>query len=66
MESPQLEANPHDEIEYIRQQIAVMGFNDSEFLRLDEIKEKFTLGEITAEEAINGARAILVGKQDYH
>ena len=66
IESPQLEVNPLDEIAYIRQQIAVMGFNDSEFLRLDQIKEDFVLGKIDGEEAVNKARAIMAGKQDYH
>lgn len=58
--------NPLDIIAMIRQEIAVMGFNDSEFYDLDQIVSEYESGAITAEEAISRAQAIKAAKQDYH
>jgi len=53
-------------IEEIRQRIALMGANDSEFGSLDQIIEKMEKDELAPEEAMTEANLILNGKQDYH
>lgn len=63
MEQPNNSVN--DYIGYIRQQVALLGSNDSEFSRLDEILNKFNSGEITEEEAKKQANEVLKSKQDY-
>ncbi len=50
----------------IRQQIALMGANDSEFFLIGQITDKLSKGEIEPAEAVAEARSILNGKQDYH
>ena len=50
----------------IRQRIAAMGANDSEFFLLDQIVDKLTKGDMNGAEAVQEARSILDGKQDYH
>lgn len=50
----------------IRQRIAVMGANDSEFFVLNEITERLGKNEIEPDKAVEEARNILDGKQDYH
>ncbi|HBD24589.1 MAG: hypothetical protein A2566_00025 [Candidatus Zambryskibacteria bacterium RIFOXYD1_FULL_40_13] len=50
----------------IRQQVAVMGANDSEIPKLNEIIELLEMGNINPEEAIRLAIEIRDGKADYH
>ena len=50
----------------IRQRVAVMGANDSEFWSLDQVLEKLDKGELIPETAVEEANSILDGKQDYH
>ena len=50
----------------IRQRVAAMGANDSEFYLLDQVVDKLNKGEIEPDEAIKAAHSILNGKQDYH
>jgi len=50
----------------LRQRMAVMGANDSEFWTVDEILKKLDSGEIEPDQAVRDAHAILEGKQDYH
>jgi hypothetical protein len=50
----------------IRQRVAVMGANDSEFWSLDQVLEKLDKGELIPETAVEEANSILNGKQDYH
>ena len=49
----------------IRQEVALLGRNDSEFPRLDEIETKLRGSLITPEEAIRQAREVLSGKQEH-
>ena len=56
----------HQYIEMTRQHVALMGANDNEFRQLDEIKQRYSNGEIGLEEAKNQADRILSSKQDYH
>ncbi len=56
----------HDRIEEIRQEVAVMGANDSEFWQLSQIQEQLHAGTLTSEEAVHRAQKILADKQDYH
>ena len=70
VQAPKQEEDPKkralNHIEMIRQQCAVMGFNDSEWGRLDEIRNKLNEDQISPEEAETQADAIFAGKQDYH
>lgn len=50
----------------IRQRIAVMGANDSEFFLIGQIVDKLSNGDIGPTEAVKEAESILSGKQDYH
>ncbi|PIP87362.1 hypothetical protein COW81_00595 [Candidatus Campbellbacteria bacterium CG22_combo_CG10-13_8_21_14_all_36_13] len=54
------------QIYYIRQQVAIMGFNDSEIPELNSLIEKVKNGEVDPEEAVSVAQAIMDNKQDYH
>lgn len=54
------------ELEQIEAQIRVMGSVDTEPYDLHAIKQKLLKKEISPEEAINQARAIYSGRQDYH
>lgn len=56
----------HNVIGELRQRIAAMGANDSEFWSIEMILGKLDSHEITPEEAIEEATMILEGKQDYH
>jgi hypothetical protein len=50
----------------IRQRIAVMGANDSEFHSIDEIISDMESMKIEPAQAVEQASLILNGKQDYH
>ena len=50
----------------IRQRIAVMGANDSEFFLIGQVVDKLSKGDIGPDEAVKEAESILNGKQDYH
>ena len=50
----------------IRQRVAAMGANDSEFYSLDQIREKLGNDEIEPAIAVEEARSILSSKEDYH
>lgn len=50
----------------VRQRVAQMGFNDSEFFDLDQIQKKLDSGELKPEEAVAEAHKLMNGKQDYH
>ena len=50
----------------VRQRMAAMGGNDSEFFQLNEITEKLGRNEIEPEKAVEEANRILNGKEDYH
>lgn len=69
---PQTETAPIDKeqarmmIAEIRQRVAIMGANDSEFWNLDLICDKMEKGESTPEEAVTEANGVLSSKQDYH
>jgi len=58
--------DPRSIIEAIRQEISVMGANDSEFSQLDAIINTLNSGTIDDEEAIKRAYAVRDNKQDYH
>ena len=53
-------------INCIRQQIYMMGANDSENNKINEIINSMKLGEISGEEAVREVNLILESKQDYH
>ena len=53
-------------INHLRQQIYMMGANDSENNKINEIIKKMESGEITGEEAVKEVALILESKQDYH
>jgi hypothetical protein len=53
-------------IEGLRQQIYMMGANDSENSQVNAIVDMYKRGEIEGEEAIQKVTAILNNKQDYH
>jgi len=46
----------------IRQQIAVMGANDSEFFLLGQVVDKLSKGDIGTDEAVQEAQSILSNK----
>ena len=50
----------------LRQQIAAMGANDSEFYNVDQLIGQLNRGEIEPAQALKEVRGILNGKQDYH
>jgi hypothetical protein len=50
----------------IRQNVAAMGANDSEFFQLDQIRKKLLSKELEPSLAAEEARKILSNKQDYH
>ena len=50
----------------IRQRVAAMGANDSEFYSLDQIRGKLGRGEMEPAIAVEEARGILSSKEDYH
>lgn len=50
----------------IRQEVALMGANNSEIPEIDAIIEQFRNDECTAQEALAAAHAIKESKQDYH
>ena len=56
-----------DEINYIKQQIAILGVNDYEFSAIDEIIERVTRGEFEGrlQDAIGRAMRIMKSKADY-
>jgi len=74
MKTPEIlpEASPmtveaaREAIAEIRQRVAVMGANDSEFWSLDQVLEKLGKGELQPAEAVEEVNLILNGKQDYH
>jgi len=53
-------------IENIRNQIAVMGANDSEMDDLNQIRSAMESEKISPQEAMNKALEIKNSKQDYH
>jgi len=53
-------------IEEVRQRVALMGANDSEFSLLNEILLNMDKDEMTPDEAIEEANKVLSGKTDYH
>ncbi len=53
-------------IEEVRQRVAVMGANDSEFGLLNEILMSMDKNEMTPDEALEEANRVLNGKMDYH
>lgn len=53
-------------IREIRQNIAAMGANDSEFFQLDQILNKLHSQELEPALVVEEARKILSNKQDYH
>jgi len=53
-------------IEMIRQECAMMGANDSEFDRLNQIREALQTRKINPEKAKAEANAIKENKVDYH
>ena len=57
--------NPEAVIEELRGEAAVMGRNDAEFSRFDEILDLLRRGECNAEEAIHMAREVRHGKQEH-
>lgn len=63
-QDPKAKAFGH--IEMVRQQCAVMGFNDTEWGQLDEIKRQLEEDEISPEEAQMKADGVFNSKQDYH
>jgi len=64
--SPLTKDEAYTAIAELRQRIALMGANDSEFWSLDQITDKMENGELTPDEAVTEANLILNGKQDYH
>jgi hypothetical protein len=50
----------------IRQRIALMGANDSEFFSIDQIIGQMDRAEIEPAAALEEVTRILTGKQDYH
>ena len=58
--------NVINELMYIRQETAILGFNDSEILDINKIIEKFENGELSSEEALKEANTIKNRKADYH
>lgn len=54
------------EIMSIRDRIAAMGANDSEFNRIDEVVARLNGGECSPDEAVKVVREIESCKQDYH
>lgn len=53
-------------IAIIEQQVMGMGANDAEASLFASIRRRLLNGEISPEEAVAEAQAILDGKQDYH
>jgi hypothetical protein len=64
-----LERNVSDDpfavIAEIRQEVALLGRNDSEFPRLDEIVAQLRSNTLAPAEAIRQAREVLSGKQEH-
>lgn len=56
----------HSEILAIKEQVFLMGANDSEGSKFDEILLQLDNKEITEDQAIGEANKILFSKQDYH
>jgi hypothetical protein len=54
------------EILELREQMAIMGSNDSEFPTVQQILDDLSEDKITPEEAVSSTRQILDSKQDYH
>ncbi len=52
-------------IGYVRQNIALLGRNDNEFARLDEIQQKLEAGQCTPIEAIDLANEVEASKQQH-
>ena len=72
-ESLEILENPEDkkgkvleQIKFIRQKVAIMGFNDSEIPELNELLEKVEGGEVDPQKALERAHEIINSKQDYH
>ncbi|MDR3558079.1 MAG: hypothetical protein P4L61_00960 [Candidatus Pacebacteria bacterium] len=63
---PLTKGEAYTAIAEVRQRVALMGANDSEFWSLDQIIEKMEKGELAPSEAVTEANLILNGKQDYH
>ena len=69
---PQLETPPmtkeeaHIAIEEVRQRVALMGANDSEFSLLNEILLNMDKDEMTPDEAVEEANKVFSGKMNYH
>jgi|GEM_PF-2370260 hypothetical protein len=55
-----------DQIAYIRQEIAVMGGNDSEMDELNQIEQALETESIDPATARKKAQAVLDRKMDYH
>ena len=53
-------------IELIKGTLSSLGANDYEFPRLDEIVKALKAAEITPQQAVKLAEAVLAGKNDYH
>ena len=58
--------NVLNELNAVRQEVYLMGANDSEIPEIDEIIERFNKGEIGREEALAQVSSIKNRKQDYH
>ncbi len=59
-------SDPQSEILSIKEQVFLMGANDSEGSKFDEILRQLQDKEITEEQAVGEAYKILYSKQDYH
>jgi polyhydroxyalkanoate synthesis regulator phasin len=64
--NPEQPQDPIFIIEGLRQQIYMLGANDSENSQINVIIEMYKKGEVTGEEAIQRVNQILHSKQDYH
>lgn len=65
-EPPQLSIEQaNQQILFVRQRIAVLGRNDSEFQRLSELGELLESGKLSPEEAVAGALQIEADKQSH-
>lgn len=64
--NPEQPQDPIFIIEGLRQQIYMLGANDSENSQINLIIEMYKKSEITGEEAIQKVNAIVHSKQDYH
>ncbi len=64
--NPEQPQDPILIIEGLRQQMYMMGANDSENSQVNAIIDMYKRGEIEGQEAIEKVNGILNSKQDYH